>query len=98
MPITIQDPEIERLAKALASATGEPVDHALATALRERLSRVTLAGSDSAPATGTPPFRSVAEIRAYLAARPDLDPRTPDEILGYDGDGLPRPRATEPRS
>jgi antitoxin VapB len=29
------------------------------------------------------------EIGQRCAALPDLDPRTPDEILGYDANGLP---------
>lgn len=32
---------------------------------------------------------SLDQIAARSAARPVLDPRTPDEILGYDSDGLP---------
>ena len=31
----------------------------------------------------------VQELQAFLGALPDLDHRTPDEILGYNADGLP---------
>lgn len=101
MPFTIDDPHIERLARALAAATGEPVPRAVAAALSERLdrvrqSRVTAAVRDGAGATDPTPPRlgSVAEIQAYLAALPELDPRTPDEILGYDTVGLPNANRT----
>ena len=31
----------------------------------------------------------VADIQAFLRTLPDRDRRTPDEVLGYDADGLP---------
>lgn len=33
--------------------------------------------------------RAIDEIVARLASRPRLDHRSPDEIMGYDEDGLP---------
>jgi antitoxin VapB len=87
MPFTIDDPQIERLARELAAATGEPVQHALAAALRERLARVRPAPA-GVPAAGR--LGTVAEIQAYLAALPELDARPPEAILGYDALGLPR--------
>lgn len=93
MPFTIDDPDIERLARDLAAATGEPVPRALAAALRERLARVQRGGGpDATPAPDAPArprLGTVAEIQAYVAALPELDPRRPDEILGYDAAGLP---------
>lgn len=41
------------------------------------------------PAPEHPILGSVTEIQAYVAGLPDLDPRTPDETLGYDAAGLP---------
>ncbi len=41
MPLTIQNPEVERLAKDVAKQTGEGLEDAVATALRERLERLT---------------------------------------------------------
>ncbi|MGA3026806.1 MAG: type II toxin-antitoxin system VapB family antitoxin [Bryobacteraceae bacterium] len=32
----------------------------------------------------------VMEIAQRIAARPNLDPRSPDEIIGYDEQGIPR--------
>ncbi|HEU4629720.1 MAG TPA: type II toxin-antitoxin system VapB family antitoxin [Gemmatimonadaceae bacterium] len=101
MPLTIDDPHIERLARELAETTGEPLPHAVAAALRERLERLRAAqpgsgGDDLAkhaaeiPADGSRlQLRSIAEIQAYVASLPELDPRSPDEVLGYDALGLP---------
>ena len=91
MPFTIDDPDIERLARELAAVTGEPVPYAMAAALRERLHRVQTAPIDGA-AQGVGPrprLGSVAAIQAYLAGLPELDARPTDEILGYDALGLP---------
>lgn len=41
MSLTLQHPELERLAKEVAERTGEPVEQAIFTALRERLERLT---------------------------------------------------------
>jgi hypothetical protein len=41
MPLTIQNPEVERLARDVAKQTGEQLEDAVVTALRERLERLT---------------------------------------------------------
>jgi antitoxin VapB len=41
MPLTIQNPEAERLAKDVAKQTGERLEDAVVNALRERLERLT---------------------------------------------------------
>jgi hypothetical protein len=101
MAYTITDPTVERLVRELAQLTGEPVDVALATAIRERLARAQAAGGAAGGAAGAaagaaardlltlPPLQCVADIQRYLAALPELDTRPADEVL-YDEDGLPR--------
>lgn len=93
VPFTIDDLDVERLARDLAAATGEPVPHAVAAALRERLARVhrdaEAAPDGAARDAERPRLDTLADIQAYLAALPDLDPRTPEEILGYAAAGLP---------
>ena len=42
MPLTLQHPELERLAKEVAERTGEPIERAVFTALQEKLERLTL--------------------------------------------------------
>ena len=39
MALTIEDPEIDRLARTLADATGESIESAVKTALEQRLTR-----------------------------------------------------------
>ena len=39
MPLSIKDPDADRLARALARRTGETLSEAVITALRERLER-----------------------------------------------------------
>lgn len=96
MPFTIDDPDVERLARELAAVTRQSVQRAVGAALRERRGRIQ--AHRATPATATPDradtapparFGSIAEIQAYLAALPELDARTPDEILGYGALGLP---------
>jgi antitoxin VapB len=82
--LSIKDPEADRLARALAAATGESLTRAVTEALRERLERV------GKRRTGRSLAEELNEIALRCAALPDLDKRTPDEIIGYDEHGLPR--------
>lgn len=84
MALSIKNPEADRLARELAEVTGETLTETVIRALRERLRR--LRGRSH-------PLRLRDEIRAIrerCASLPVLDPRPPDEILGYDEHGLPR--------
>lgn len=82
MALNIKDPEADRLARALAAATGESITVAARAALAERLARVQ--ARDAAPEV-------LAELESIIARareRETLDDRTTDEILGYDDAGL----------
>ncbi|HMA46543.1 MAG TPA: type II toxin-antitoxin system VapB family antitoxin [Frankiaceae bacterium] len=83
MPLSIKDPETDRLARELSHATGESLTTAVAIALRERLERV----------RGRPRGQDLAAeldaIALRCAALPVLDERPEQEILGYDEHGLP---------
>lgn len=83
MPISIKNPRTEELARELASRTGESITEAVTVAVRERLA--TLERPDSSLAAR----RRVERMLEELDALPDLDVRSPDEILGYDEQGLP---------
>jgi antitoxin VapB len=84
MALSIKDPETERLARNLAQLTGENITTATKRALEERLRRV---GGHSRKATL---LEDMADIRRRWSALPVLDDRTPEDILGYDENGLPR--------
>lgn len=81
MPLTIKNPEVERLARRVAAETGESLTDAVRQALRDRLER--LSGARRAPST----FESIMDIAARCSALPDRDTRSHDEILGYDDSG-----------
>ncbi len=83
MALNIRNPEAEMLAADLARLTGETKTAAVTRALREQLSRVRRDRSGMGLAD-----RLVA-IGKECAALPVLDDRAPEEILGYDEDGLP---------
>lgn len=83
MALSIKNPEADRLARELARTTGESMTEAVLRALRERLQRE-LARS-RAPRLA----ERLREIRERCSRLPVLDPRRPDEILGYDDSGAP---------
>jgi antitoxin VapB len=84
MPLSIKDPETERLARDLARHTGESITVATRKALQERLRRVRGANRKSLL------LADLAAIRRRCTELPVLDQRTPEEIIGYDEGGLPR--------
>lgn len=83
MPLNIKDPATEKFVRELAAVAGESVTTAVRRAAEERLERVRQRRSGRSLAA------EILEIGRRCAALPDLDTRTPDEILGYDEHGLP---------
>lgn len=84
MALSIKNEAVDRLARELAEETGESVTEAIRVAIEERLRRARgKASPDSLQ-------RQLAAIRQRCSRLPVLDPRSPDEILGYDERGLPR--------
>jgi antitoxin VapB len=81
MPLRIKDPEVDKLAHMLSRMTGRSLDGAVLHALREQVRREK--GRD-APANLA---EDLMEIGRNCAALPNLDDRTDDQILGYDGHG-----------
>jgi antitoxin VapB len=88
MPLSVNHPEADELARALAARTGETVDEAVVNALRERLER-TPEGAGRAD-NKAKRLQELLEIGRRCAALPDYDTRIPDEIIGYDEYGVPR--------
>lgn len=81
MALNIKDAKTDRLARELAKATGETITEAMKKALIERLERTRPHRLSR--------FEELNQIALRRAALPDLDKRSPDEILGYDEHGLP---------
>jgi antitoxin VapB len=83
MALSIKSDEADRLARELTAETGETLTEAVEIALRERLDR------EHARHAASMRTR-LARLAADVAALPVADDRTPEEIIGYDDDGLPR--------
>ena len=86
MALSISDPETDRLERELAALTGESMTKAIRTALEERLARAKRRREAEIA-------RKRARIDAIVerfSKLPVLDDRSPDEIIGYDENGLPR--------
>jgi antitoxin VapB len=82
MALSIKTAEADRLARELAAATGETLTDAVTRALRERLDRIrSRARIDIA--------ERLDRLSLEYSAMPVADDRTPDEIIGYDENGLP---------
>ena len=81
MALSIKDPETDRLARALAHATGESLTEAIRRALAERLARETQRGTHYRMQT------AVRRVQERLASLPVLDARDANELLGYDEHG-----------
>jgi antitoxin VapB len=84
MALSIRNKEAERLAREVARETGESITLAIQRSLEERLLR--LSGRRVAGDLAD----EILRIGARCAAFPDVDTRSPDEILGYDANGIPR--------
>jgi len=80
--LSIKNPEADELARELAELTGEGLTEAVINALKERLRR------ERGRVYPVPLREELAVIRERCAGLPVLDPRSPQEILGYDDDGV----------
>lgn len=81
MTLSIKNPQAEKLAKEIAVESGENLTQAIIHALEERLQRLRRKG------TIKELEQEIMNISKRCSNIPDLDPRTPDEILGYDQTG-----------
>jgi antitoxin VapB len=84
MPLSIKDPEADRLARAVAQRTGETLTQAVINSLRDRLARMEQRTQDIDTLV-----EDVLAIGRHCAALPVLDERSDEEILGYDEHGVP---------
>ncbi len=85
MGLSIKNDAVEAMIRDLAARRGVSMTEALRQALEAELAREE---ADRAARIAEKRKR-VAETVARLRALPVLDDRSPDEILGYDENGLP---------
>jgi len=81
--LSIKNPEADKLVRELAAITHSSYTDVVVTALREKLARVV--GRERTVRLAD----EVARIQKRVAELPVLDKRTPDEIIGYDENGIP---------
>jgi antitoxin VapB len=81
--LNIKDLETDRLARELASETGESITQAARAAFSERLERV------RAQKAFDDPYTRMMRIAERGKAQTIPDNRTEDEILGYNEFGIP---------
>jgi antitoxin VapB len=84
VPLSIKNAATERLARQVADETGESLTEAIQRSLEERWERL------KTRRRGRVLTRQIEDILRRVDALPTLDPRSPDEILGYDEHGIPR--------
>lgn len=82
-PLNIKDPEVYRLARELAAATGESMTEVVRQSLRERLRREKHSQAENLT------LEKLREIADRCASRPVLDHRSDEDIIGYDKHGVP---------
>lgn len=83
MALHLEDPETDSLARQVAALTGESLTQAVRTALSDRLKREKWRRGLAVTVD------DFEDMFRRFDALPVLDDRTPDEILGYDENGLP---------
>ena len=84
MAISIRNTRAEKLVRQVAAESGESLTEAIIHALEERLER--LKGRREAADVAA----EIMRISLRCRALPEIDPRSADEVLGYDEGGLPQ--------
>jgi|JI8StandDraft_2_1071088.scaffolds.fasta_scaffold140608_2 antitoxin VapB len=85
MALSIKDEETDRLVRKLARQAGLSYTAAIRVAVQNELTK------RRAPTRNPGRIReAVRALQEEIRNLPLIDPRTPDEILGYDEYGLPR--------
>jgi antitoxin VapB len=91
MTITLPtDLETERLAKKLAQETGKSLPAIVKEAIEARASAAGIAAPTGINLNHGELLARMTALTQCFAAFPVLDPRTADEILGYDDRGIPQ--------
>jgi antitoxin VapB len=85
MALSIKDPETDKLVRKLAKARNTSYTAAIHLAVSNELARTPVKPERDFEEL----WKRIQRIQKRSAARPVLDPRSDDEILGYDENGLP---------
>ena len=82
MALSIRNPKAEKLAREVATISGENLTQAILHALEERLER--LRGRRTTLNTA----QEIVAISQRCSSLPDIDQRSPEEILNYNQSGV----------
>lgn len=82
MSLNVKNPEADKLARALSKLTGQSITEVIIRALKEKLIREQ---GRQAPLSLKD---EILKIGRRCARLPELDKRTPDQIIGYNEHGL----------
>ncbi len=82
MAISIRNSQAEQLAREVAAISGENLTQTIIHALEERLERL------KGRRTATNIVREIMAISQRCSALPDIDQRSPEEILNYNQSGV----------
>jgi antitoxin VapB len=85
MALSIKDPEVDQMARRLARERQTTMTGAIRLALNNELNR----GERFSPEERARRISVIEDIQRRIAAQPIDWSLTDDEILGYDGNGLP---------
>lgn len=89
MSINIKNQEADRLLDELKSATGKGASELILELLRAERARLAAAEPATEAERVRRAIEATREMQRLWRESPVIDPRTPDEILGYDENGLP---------
>ena len=81
MAFSIRNPQAEQLAREVAAISGENLTQAIIHALEERLERL------RGRRTAINIVREIMTISQRCSSLPDMDQRSPEEILSYNQSG-----------
>jgi antitoxin VapB len=82
-------PETEHLARLIAARIGTTPEQLLAEVVETRARELGVTPGSAARPKCKPSNDRMMEISDRFANRPVLDPRSPEEIIGYDEFGVP---------
>lgn len=83
MALSIRNSQAEQLAREVATISGENLTQAIIHALEERLERL------KGRRTTSNLMQEIMTISQRCSSIPDIDQRSPEEILDYNQSGIP---------
>ena len=89
MSINIKNKEADRLLAELKKSTGKGASELILELLRAEQARLAARKPVAEEERIKRALEATREVQRLWRESPVIDPRTPDEILGYDENGLP---------